>query len=97
MRLLSVRLIVCLILAITLVSFFSSYSQVRGERKNLKRDLERRATLLAESLAGNVEPLLERRSIKKLQGIVERFNNRERLAGVAVFDPSYSPSLSLQG
>jgi len=96
-RLLSVRLIVCLILAITLVSFFSSYSQVRGERKNLKRDLERRATLLAESLAGNVEPLLDRRSIKKLQGIVERFNNRERLAGVAVFDPKLKPLAQSSG
>jgi trehalose-6-phosphate synthase len=96
-RLLSVRLIVCLILAITLVSFFSSYSQVRGERKNLKRDLERRATLLAESLAENVEPLLDRRSIKKLQGIVERFNNRERLAGVAVFDPKLQPLAQSSG
>jgi trehalose-6-phosphate synthase len=96
-RLLSVRLIVCLILAITLVSLFSSYSQVRGERKSLRGDLERRATLLAESLAGNVEPLLDRRSIKKLQGIVERFNNRERLAGVAVFDTKLQPLAQSSG
>ena len=97
MRLLSVRLIICLILAITLVSLLSSYSQVRGERKNLRRDLERRATLLAESLAGNVEPLLDRRSTKKLQGIVERFNNRERLAGVAVFNTKLEPLAQSSG
>jgi len=41
--------------------------------------VERRAAVLAESLAGHVEPELEKGSIKKLKGIVERFSNRERL------------------
>ena len=50
MRLLSVRLILSLILAITLVSLLSSYYQVRAERRSLQADLERRAAVLAEDL-----------------------------------------------
>jgi trehalose-6-phosphate synthase/uncharacterized membrane protein affecting hemolysin expression len=91
MRFLSIRLIVSLILAVTLVSLLSSYYQVRGEQRNLRKDLERRAAVLAESLAGNVEPQLENGSKQTLQGIVERFSNRERLAGVAVIDTKLQP------
>jgi trehalose 6-phosphate synthase len=86
MRLFSLRLIVSLIVAITLVSVLSVYNQVRGERRALRGDLERRAAVLADSLAGNVQPNLDTRSSKKLQQIVERFSNREHLAGIAVFD-----------
>lgn len=60
-------------------SFLFSYYQFRGGKRNLRKDVERRAAVLAESLAGHVEPELEKGSIKKLQGIVERFSNRERL------------------
>lgn len=91
MRLLSTRLILSLILAITLVSLLSSYYQVRAEKRSLQADLEHRAAVLAESLAGNIDPLLEKGSIKKLQGIVERFSNRERLAGVAILDTNLEP------
>lgn len=86
MRLFSLRLIVSLILAITLVSVLSVYNQVRGERRSLRRDLEGRTAALADSLAGNVQPNLDTHSSKKLQQIVDRFSNREHLAGVAVFD-----------
>ncbi|HLB89680.1 MAG TPA: hypothetical protein VJK29_18630, partial [Terriglobales bacterium] len=86
MRLLSVRLIVSLILGVTLVSLLSSYYEVQGEKRGLRKELERRAEVLGESLAGNVEPHLESGSLKDLQRIVERFSNREHLAGVAVFN-----------
>ncbi len=91
MRLLSVRLILSLILAITLVSLLSSYNQVLEEKRSLRGDLEHRAAVLAESLAGNVGPHLENGSVKKLQGIVEQFSNRERLAGVAILDTKLQP------
>jgi alpha,alpha-trehalose-phosphate synthase [UDP-forming] len=55
MRLLSVRLIVSLIVGITLVSSAFSYYEVLAEKRALRSDLERRAEMLAESLAGNVE------------------------------------------
>ena len=97
MRLLSVRLIVSLILGITLVSLLSSYSQVRGEKRSLRTELERRAAVLGESLAGNIEPQLQSGSIKQVQRIVERFSNRERLAGVAVFNTKLEPIAQSSG
>jgi alpha,alpha-trehalose-phosphate synthase [UDP-forming] len=86
MRLLSVRLIVSLIVGITLVSLSSSYYSVRMERQELRHDLERRAELLGESLATNVERSLEKGSPRDLQRIVQRFGNREHLAGIAVYN-----------
>ena len=49
-------------------------------------DLERRASLLGESLKETIEPLMEKGRPERLQKIVEKFGNRERLAGVAVYD-----------
>ena len=86
MRLFSVRLIVSLIIGITLVSLLSSYYEVLGEKRTLRRDLERRADVLGESLVSNVERSLERDSGRDLQRIVQRFGNREHLIGIAVYD-----------
>jgi hypothetical protein len=86
MRLLSVRLIVSLILGITLVSLAFSYYQVVAERHALRSDLERRAEVLGESLAGNVEKTWGTDSNQALQRLVQRFGNREHLIGVAVYD-----------
>ncbi len=86
MRLLSVRLIVSLILGITLVSGLSSYYEVQTEKSGRRRDLERRADVLGESLAGNVERSLEKGAKRDLPRIVERFGNREHLIGIAIYD-----------
>lgn len=94
MRLLSARLIVSLILGVTLVSLLSSYIEVRGEQRRLRRDLQRRTEVLGESLAGNVEPYLQRQSPRELERIVERFSHREQLAGVAVYN-NQSESIAL--
>ncbi|HYW40711.1 MAG TPA: trehalose-6-phosphate synthase [Terriglobales bacterium] len=85
MRLLSIRLIVSLIVGITLVSLSSSYYEALGEKRRLSRDLERRAEVLGESLAGNVERDLEKDSLQDLQRIVEHFGNREHLSGLAIY------------
>src|SRR5215470_7301385 len=97
MRFLSVRLITALILAVTLVSLLSSYYQLNGEKRNLRKDLERRAAVLSESLAGNVETELEKQSVQNLQDIVERFNSREHLAGVAVLAQNLQPIVQSSG
>ena len=86
MRLLSLRLIVSLILGITLVSLAFSYYEVVGEKRVLRSDLERRAEVLAEIVAGNVEKSWESGSERGLQKLVQRFGNREHLLGVAVYD-----------
>ena len=86
MRLLSVRLIVSLIVGITLVSLAFSYYEVVGEKRALRSDLERRAEVLGESVAANVEKSWETGSERGLQRLVQRFANREHLLGVAVYD-----------
>src|SRR5258708_2199004 len=86
MRLLSARLIVSLILGITFVSLGFSYYQVVAEKRALRGDLVRRAEVLGESLAGNVEKAWGTGTNPALQRLVQRFGNREHLIGVAVYD-----------
>src|SRR5580765_2085002 len=97
MRFLSVKLIASLILAVALVSLLSSYYQVNGEKRNLRKELERRAAMLSESLAGSVEAELDKQSVKNLQDIVQRFSNREHLAGVAVLAQDLQPIAESSG
>ena len=85
------RLIVLLILGVTLVAFFFTYSEVRTEKRALRSDLENRAELLGDSLAQSVALLLSKRSRKELQVLVDRFGNREKLAGVVVYDDQNRP------
>ncbi len=86
MRLLSVRLIVSLIVGITLVSLGFSYYEVVAQKRALRSDLERRAEVLGESVASNVEKTWESGSERSLQKLVQRFGNREHLLGIAVYD-----------
>jgi trehalose 6-phosphate synthase len=83
---LSLRLIPILAMAITIVTFIVAGNQVRSEKRGLRANLERRAEILTESLQETVEPVLQRGSVDQLRRIVERFGNRESLAGVAVYD-----------
>lgn len=87
----SFRLIVSLVIVVTAVVFVSAFLQVRQEKGRLNDELERRAGILAESMQETVEPLLAKGSSKNLQRIVDRFGNRERLSGVAVYDAAGHP------
>jgi len=91
MRLFSARLIVSLIVGVTVVSLCSSYYQVLMLKQALRKDLQHRAEVLAESLAGSVERDLDRGAKTSLQRTVEHFANREHLMGIAVYDPSAQP------
>ncbi len=85
MRVFRLRLLISLMAAIAVVSLLFSYRQVNVEKANLRRDVAKRAEVLAESLQDTFEPLLEKKSRREYQRIVERFGNREHLAGVAVY------------
>ncbi|MBI3305807.1 trehalose-6-phosphate synthase [Candidatus Nomurabacteria bacterium] len=78
------------ILAVTLVSFFLSFRQVNEERTTLTVNLEQRAILLADSLKESVEPTYTNYSGSTLKSLlqktVDKFANRERLAGIALYD-----------
>ncbi|MSU44776.1 hypothetical protein EXS45_01165 [Candidatus Nomurabacteria bacterium] len=78
------------IITVTLVAFFFNLKQVNEERATLKINLEQRASLLADSLKESIEPSYTNSSQTSLQTslqkIVSRFANRERLAGIALYD-----------
>src|SRR5437763_16843007 len=88
---LSFRLICALVVVLTLVSLLFAYAQFKGERRGLEQDLQRRDQILADSLQESVEPVLEKRSRRSLQQLVERFGNREHLAGIAIYDQQDVP------
>ena len=85
---LSLRLILFLVVGISLVTFVISRNRVRAEKRGLRADLERRAAILAESLQEIVEPALGKDSRAQLRRIVERFEDRQHLSGVIVYDAS---------
>jgi len=85
------RLILSLILGVTLVALGFSYFQIQQEEQRLREELELRAAVLAESLQESVEPLVGKGPSKNLQRIVERFGNRKRLNGVAIYDTNFRP------
>ena len=84
-------MIASLIVSVALVAWFFAFFQVRQEKNKQYEDMERRSRLLAESLQESIEPILGKRPSKQLQRLVEKFGNRERLAGVAVYDAHESP------
>jgi trehalose 6-phosphate synthase len=82
----NLRIILSIIIVISVLVLLFTLMQVRQEKERLTNDLQRRASLLGESLKETIEPLLEKDRPERLQKIVEEFGNRERLAGVAVYD-----------
>src|SRR3989344_3852624 len=83
--------IICsVVITVIFVSFFLSLKQVNEERATLTTNLEQRASLLSDSLKESVEPSYTNSSSASLhtslQKIVDRFANRERLAGIALYD-----------
>ncbi|HEY6250814.1 MAG TPA: trehalose-6-phosphate synthase, partial [Candidatus Angelobacter sp.] len=88
---LSFRLIFALVVVLTLVSVLFSYFQFRAQKRGLQQDLQRRAQILGESLQESIEPVLEKHAYRNLQHLVERFGNREHLAGIAIYDQHETP------
>jgi len=80
------RLSSSLILGVAAVSLAFAFWQTRADTQALRTDLENHARVLAESLAKSVEPPLQKHSTRELQRLIDRFNDREQIAGVAVYD-----------
>ena len=78
------------VVAVSLVALGFNIRQVDQERATLTTNLEQRASLLADSLKESVEPYYANSSQpsfqKSLQKVVDKFANRERLAGIALYD-----------
>jgi trehalose 6-phosphate synthase len=82
----NLRIILSIVIVISVLVLLFTLIQVREEEERLTIDLQRRSSLLGVSLKETIEPLLEKARSERLQEIVEKFGNRERLAGVAVYD-----------
>ncbi len=91
MRFLSVRLIVSLIVGITLVTLGFSWKQVTAQKQGLRSDLERHAAEVADGLANSLEPYVETGQKRQLERAVQRFESRQHLNGVAVYDKQGTP------
>jgi trehalose-6-phosphate synthase len=82
----NLRIILSIVIVVSVLVLLFTLMQVRQEKERLTIDLQRRSSLLGESLKETIEPLLEKGRPERLQKIVEKFGNRERLAGVAVYN-----------
>jgi len=82
---LTFRLASSLIGSVAVVSLVLAYYQTRADTRSLRHELERHALVLAETLSRSAEPLVENNSYSELQRLVDRFKDREQLAGVAVY------------
>ncbi|HXV18562.1 MAG TPA: hypothetical protein VD883_00615, partial [Candidatus Omnitrophota bacterium] len=82
----TLRLIFFLIIVIAAAAIGFSFWQANQEEVRLKNELERRANVIADSLKESIEPILSKGDEDSLRRIVNKFSNRERLLGVAVYD-----------
>jgi trehalose-6-phosphate synthase len=82
----NLRIVISIVVVISAIVLLFTVAQVQQEKERLILDLERRASLLGESLKETIEPLVEKGLLGRLPKIVEKFGNRERLTGVAIYD-----------
>ena len=94
---LGLRLSLWLIAGITCVSLLFALYQVEVEYQGRRRELRHRTELLGESLQLTVERLGGDGSQAELQGLVDRFGNREHLEGIAIYDRNGAPVVMTTG
>ena len=83
-QIISAIFVIVAIVSLIVIAF--TVTQVSNEESRLKVDLEYRSVLLAESLKETVEPNFINKSQPSLQNVVNRFTDRERFAGIGIYD-----------
>lgn len=71
---------------ISLIAVAFTLNQVNQESTRLENDIQYRSSLLADGLKESVEPNFINKSDAYLQTLVEKYANRQRIAGIAVVD-----------
>ncbi len=77
-------LIIVIIISLVVIAF--TVNQITREEQRLKSDLQYRSTLLSENLKEAIEPNFVNKSDKQLQNLVDKLNDKERFAGMAIYD-----------
>ncbi len=91
----TLRLILSLLIATTIVVVSFSYLQAQHEEKRLNEELRLRATVLAKTFKETVEAYLERTDQPdRIQKFIEKFKGHTRLIGLVV-DMKEGPRLAL--
>jgi trehalose 6-phosphate synthase len=73
-------------LAISAIALGFTFVQAYQQRTALESDLQYRTHILADSLVESVEPAYNQNSTSSVERLVDRFTDRERLAGLLVVD-----------
>ena len=83
---LSRRLMVSLFCAVAAVSMAFAFYQVEAEMHGLRDEVQREAIVLVESQRSAVERLVQTASYSQLQALVDQYQGREHIAGMAIYD-----------
>src|SRR5574344_2141815 len=91
-------LITIVIIIVSLIVLGFTFKQVHQQQSYLTDDLQRRTSLLADSLKESIRPSYLNNATSSLQNVLNKFAGRERLLGLAVYDSKgslYAASLGL--
>jgi trehalose 6-phosphate synthase len=80
------RPLILLGVGLAIVTLLVAWTEVRGEQRALRDEVQRHAEALADRLRGFLEAQLRHGSVDQLPAIVEQLSSREQLAGLAVYD-----------
>ena len=83
---LSQRLMFSLLGGVAAVSLAFAVYQAQAEMNTLSDEIQRQAIVLAESQQKSVEQILESGSLSDLQAVVDQYQNRNHLAGMAIYE-----------
>jgi len=72
------------IVIITIIAFYFSWSQVTNESQRLQGDIQYRSYLVVDGMKGSIQPNFTNKSSLYLQNVVENFADKQRLAGLGV-------------
>jgi trehalose 6-phosphate synthase len=84
----TLNLVLPLAVSVACVSLCYTILQIRTERRNLRNELTRRSSIVAENIAESIESSRDKVTSKTLSHLLTRDVSRESLSGIAVYDPS---------
>ena len=78
--------VIGVIITVSLVVLGFTLEQINEQKKSFSADLEYRTGLLADSFKESIEPYYLSNSTTSLQKVLDRFADRQRLIGLAVYN-----------